>query len=50
MYVEIILISGACGVSIRAWRRGCEREERSGKQQRVEKVVDPLNLDPGARV
>src|ERR1700693_685082 len=40
----------AGGILIRAWRRARERENRSGKQQRVRKVIDPLNLDCGARV
>src|SRR5712692_11862128 len=40
----------AGGILIRAWRRAGERENRSGKQQRVRKVVDPLNLDRSARV
>src|SRR5271163_5350951 len=35
---------------IGAWRGAGERENRCGKQQRVRKVVDPLNLDRGARV
>jgi len=39
----------AGGILIRRWRRAGERENRSGKQ-RVHKVVDPLNLDRGARV
>src|SRR6266478_8545093 len=37
-------------ILIRAWRGAGERENRSSKQQRVRKVVDPLNLDRGARV
>src|SRR5229473_2655844 len=40
----------AGGILIRAWRGAGERENRSGKQQRVRKVVDPLNLDRGAGV
>jgi hypothetical protein len=30
---------------IGSWRRACQREDDSGKQQRVGKVVDPLHLD-----
>src|SRR5882757_800330 len=37
-------------ILIRAWRGAGERKDRSSKQQRVRKVVDPLNLDRGARV
>src|SRR5216683_2579583 len=40
----------AGGILIRAWRGAGERENRSGKQQRVRKVVDPLNLGRGAGV
>src|SRR6266851_1836064 len=38
------------GILIAAWRGAGERENRSGKQQRVRKIVDPLNLGRGARV
>src|SRR5258708_38918764 len=38
------------GISVRVWRRAGERENRSGKQQRVRKGIDPLNLGHGAWV
>src|SRR5260370_10975041 len=40
----------AGGRFIRSWRGAGERENRSGKPQRVHKLVDPLNLRGGARV
>src|ERR1700739_3807326 len=40
----------AGGILVCAWRGTGERENRSGKQQRVRKIVEPFNLHSGARV
>jgi hypothetical protein len=40
--------SSACN-DIKSWRRARQREDDSGKQHRVGKIVDPLNLDCGTR-
>src|SRR5258708_31462948 len=47
---ERLVYSERRSARIRAWRRAGERENRSGKQQRIRKIVDPLNLDRDARV
>src|SRR6266853_6862627 len=47
---ERLVYSERRSARIRAWRRAGKRENRSSKQQRIRKVVDPLNLDRDARV
>src|SRR5712671_5027960 len=47
---ERLVYSERRSARIRARRRAGERENRSSKQQRIRKVVDPLNLDRDARV
>src|SRR5712671_2492867 len=47
---ERLVYSERRSARLRAWRRAGERENRSRKQQRIRKVVDPLNLDRDARV